>query len=546
MNPLDPISNIPDYHPKESPSPSRFPTPPLFDPSKEVKALDPLRITTSPDNVTTKIVIDTAAKNLGNTTTFNESLALVQKDGMNLKDLNEEMRGNHYIVRAAIEQNGLAIQFASSRLKKNQLFGMIASNQNVEALQFLDKDFIPPISHKQLIDIAKGLGYTSDPSGVCHGVALMGAQAILLNDTESFNTRLRKLFILMKQHKENPTSLFDAIRKDFDILPLFEGIELYQQGVKYPHLFDKDKKSLMQFSPNFISHISELVMPDALRDKGGISIVERTTGIYDLEEMTQYFRSLTDNISFEEPLILLLSSPQHGLSVQYNTQTQRWNYIDANYLETRTIRTDDLAKALFKSFETPTNSQIIMKAAFLVVGNEANSPSLQRSLNSWESSQDFKEIQQATPKKIAFITPGIATSWLSVALGNNDVKTVEALIKAGVDVNQKLPKNICTPLTYAVTMGQVEMVQMLIGMKADVNAPIIQNTSALHLAAQDGNEVILKALLDAGASIDPTDDNGETPLYFALKHKKENIAKILQEKGAKLSKWAQFKLWVEK
>ena len=78
-----------------------------------------------------------------------------------------------------------------------------------------------------------------------------------------------------------------------------------------------------------------------------------------------------------------------------------------------------------------------------------------------------------------------------------DVKRARALISKGAQVNRL----DWTPLHYAASKGELEMVKFLIANKAIVDAPSPDGTTPLMMAAFSGSDVVVKALLDAGAEV---------------------------------------------
>ncbi len=58
----------------------------------------------------------------------------------------------------------------------------------------------------------------------------------------------------------------------------------------------------------------------------------------------------------------------------------------------------------------------------------------------------------------------------------------------------------------------------LIRKGADVNLPVQDGFTALHIAAQNGDASIVDALLRAGAAVNMNDDAQWTPLFFACQY----------------------------
>ena len=66
---------------------------------------------------------------------FDYVLSRVKKDGLELQHASKRLRKNYRIVRAAVEQNGLALQFASEKLQGNKRIVLASVTENGNALQ---------------------------------------------------------------------------------------------------------------------------------------------------------------------------------------------------------------------------------------------------------------------------------------------------------------------------------------------------------------------------------------------------------------------------
>ena len=70
---------------------------------------------------------------------------------------------------------------------------------------------------------------------------------------------------------------------------------------------------------------------------------------------------------------------------------------------------------------------------------------------------------------------------------------------------------------------------------ADVNATDDEGFTPLHFAAQDDSEEVVQLLLDAGADVNVVNNKGETPLYKAVRNTTSGavpITRLLLEHGA--------------
>jgi ankyrin repeat protein len=124
------------------------------------------------------------------------------------------------------------------------------------------------------------------------------------------------------------------------------------------------------------------------------------------------------------------------------------------------------------------------------------------------------------------VTPLIA------AAGVGNTAVAKLLLEHGASVNAYAPgagQKTATPLMGAAHNGDVQLTRLLLTRKPDVNATspdndgIVKNgpvafgtLTALHMATADASPAVVKLLLDAGASVNPRDARGLTPLMWAV------------------------------
>jgi ankyrin repeat protein len=87
-------------------------------------------------------------------------------------------------------------------------------------------------------------------------------------------------------------------------------------------------------------------------------------------------------------------------------------------------------------------------------------------------------------------------------------------------------------LLDAVSNADVEEIRKLLTGGLDVNSGNEVGTTALHIAALDGNVEVLHLLLDSGANPNVRDKHGDTPLLIAVTHSVTDAVKLLLEHGA--------------
>ncbi|KAL7794854.1 hypothetical protein V8C43DRAFT_321631 [Trichoderma afarasin] len=106
-------------------------------------------------------------------------------------------------------------------------------------------------------------------------------------------------------------------------------------------------------------------------------------------------------------------------------------------------------------------------------------------------------------------------------------------LENGANIEARDTVHTRTPLLWAATEGQDDVVKLLIEKGADVTANEYGRTSLLW-ASKQGYEAIVKLLLEAGADTEITDNsNGQTPLLWATKQGNEAVVKLLLLHGAK-------------
>ncbi|WP_257263466.1 ankyrin repeat domain-containing protein, partial [Endozoicomonas sp. ONNA2] len=111
---------------------------------------------------------------------------------------------------------------------------------------------------------------------------------------------------------------------------------------------------------------------------------------------------------------------------------------------------------------------------------------------------------------------------LHFAAENNSVRCLEALIKAGANINAREKKNGYTPLHIAAARGSTECLQNLLEFDG------VDISRALHCAAATGNAGAVKALMAfPGIQVNEKDNNGDTAFHLAVRNGKTENAKVL-------------------
>jgi len=109
--------------------------------------------------------------------------------------------------------------------------------------------------------------------------------------------------------------------------------------------------------------------------------------------------------------------------------------------------------------------------------------------------------------------------------GNADA--VNAALRQGGDVEEFDAKEGWRPLHAATFTESADVVSLLIGYKADVNARGPHGRSPLHMAARDNSDEIIKILLQARADLDALDGAGRTALTLAIENNASRAIALL-------------------
>lgn len=124
------------------------------------------------------------------------------------------------------------------------------------------------------------------------------------------------------------------------------------------------------------------------------------------------------------------------------------------------------------------------------------------------------------------------------AIWHGNIHDVEALLKAGVDVND-VPQDHWTPLMVAVNNDNLAIARLLLNSGADVNRPG-GGITALHIAVDielyrwctsdlgNASTDLVRLLLERGASVSAVDYAGETALDLAACYGPNKILELLR------------------
>lgn len=129
------------------------------------------------------------------------------------------------------------------------------------------------------------------------------------------------------------------------------------------------------------------------------------------------------------------------------------------------------------------------------------------------------------------VSAGANEGSLIGAVRARDAGTVEALLRAGVDVNAPAADG-ATALHWAVYHDALPLADRLLDAGADVDAANDYGVTPLSLACDNGSAGMVMRLLDAGADADAARSTGETPLMTCSRTGHVEAVQALLDAGA--------------
>jgi len=130
----------------------------------------------------------------------------------------------------------------------------------------------------------------------------------------------------------------------------------------------------------------------------------------------------------------------------------------------------------------------------------------------------------------AFAPDGYTALGLASFFGHLEI--VNLLLGRGANVNAPSRNEMAVvPLHSAAAAQHLAVAEVLIENGADVNVPSAGGSTALHRAAQNGQLPLVRLLLEHGARPDVADDESVTPRQLARKESHTEVADLLQRRG---------------
>lgn len=128
----------------------------------------------------------------------------------------------------------------------------------------------------------------------------------------------------------------------------------------------------------------------------------------------------------------------------------------------------------------------------------------------------------------------ITDIWFT-SIQHNEINTVKAMIKQGIDVNIRHDIIGSTALMLVAQCGYTDTVRELVCARANNNAKNSEGYNALTYAIMGKHIEIVEILINHGADVNFRDTHGYVPLMYAILYKSTEMIKILIEHGADIN-----------
>jgi ankyrin repeat protein len=146
---------------------------------------------------------------------------------------------------------------------------------------------------------------------------------------------------------------------------------------------------------------------------------------------------------------------------------------------------------------------------------------------------DAAQVRSLLSQKVDLNAPqadgSTALHWI---VRDDDLETADLLIRAGAGVSAANRKGI-TPLDLACVNGSTAMIRKLIDAGANPNGTHPDGQSPLITAARTGNPEAVRVLVDKGAAVNARENvAGQTALMVAIAENHPQAARVLLDRGA--------------
>ena len=395
----------------------------------------------------------------------------------------------------------------------------------------------------------EGYQYTSE--GICYGLSCMSIQAMLVGD---FDVLVKRLNIIKKASLNEETLV--SRQKKIEIFAFLDGIQIYQNLLKFKELFNKKECFSQQHTFEFAFDINKPVFFQ--KNQINIYKIHSFSGCYKINQLKNFFKILEDTIvkivldidtfnlidtKFNNKISFILKTNDHSIALGYDYRNNTWTIVDENLFSIKTHGLNSISKCYndkekliqliclsFTENKVVGSDETMSIIIDIFIANQVDKPlqPIQDRLNLiLHTNDDWKKLHEVISDKIDITN--IGGSWLYMtAMQGGPFELLNKLIQAGANVNARTGKKNATPLRISVQEGYAKVVNILIEANANVNEIYEDGLTPLLLAVQDeGNFEVVDVLVNCRSDVNISSNDGVTPLFIAAMTKNSMVAKLL-------------------
>jgi hypothetical protein len=381
------------------------------------------------------------------------------------------------------------------------------------------------LTHRNLIDCAKKLGYSPNDEGICYGFSMRWIEASILGVQDKFYKRLQKIYKLNKLLSSGcpiDKIQYSPIWKNqlLDIRAFFDSLMLYQSPAHYPEVLGQE------LAQDDVADVSKIASSEAIMQLGGLlqtqPVKYGSFQFQDFKSFLQEIENVAKEVNYQDPLCVRcnLYSPTgvHSICLIYHPKSNDWQFMDVNQMNMGKTHfnlsnmSDDIP---FDRYET--------YCAQLVLTNQNHAEDLLHKIEQIEKLNEKKQDDTDSKRQ---------DSLLFSAIKFNDAEVLTKLLSQVENPNIIKAHGI-TPLIDAVTKNRHNLVKILLDDKrTNPNQSMSANLTPLMISIKNQNLDIVNTIL-ANELTDPNlvMNSGFTALIMAVAMNCIDIAKKLASDG---------------
>lgn len=382
--------------------------------------------------------------------------------------------------------------------------------------------------HARLIRAQRLAAIPFHEEGECLGSAMLAVQAVLLQDTASYDKRIEKICALTEAEIKNLS---------VDLEAHLTNISLYQEPSAFRELFEC-------YQAQNIFLIAEIVLPKRLQEQGGLKKPVKFSGVYTPQELQLLLQSLhqalaRSNINF--PVAFMMESANHAMTLGYYPNFPYWLFLEANSGATKLPKpevTGEMVHAIFSD-----NSVTAFSVSVFTTGTHAEK--VLPVFAEWMRSEEYLQCQNITPERVR-LKDTAGGSLLYHAVKDEDAMKVAEILKLNHDNITEMTTSGINPLHLAaITKNKEILKQLLAYPEIDVNQPAKTKNNpgltALDFVINAGDAECVRLLLNHPRIQTGNASGKMAPLYRAVLLNRESCAaELLKKKNLQINELDPF------